>query len=190
MQIFNQQDPTEWTSSNIRTWLGWITKKFKIEPQPVFERFPENGQDLVQLSQADFWVCAGSRDGGKILTRHIAHMIHSVTGRCPSALACDGDPGLWSLIEFIPGKIWVVCLKTLNGSFRCDTGGQNAFSWYDSSIFYVSIVYYFISGRAWMKYDYNQFLLSWGFCRRRLCGAVLTPFMVARLRNRFFFLSK
>lgn len=88
------KDPAEWNATHIKTWLNWITKTFKIEPEPVLERFPENGEELVQMTEADFWVCAGSREGGKTLSKHLAHMIHSTTGKCSSALSSDADPGV------------------------------------------------------------------------------------------------
>lgn len=93
MHICCVADPSEWSTSHIKTWLNWITKKFQIDPEPVLERFPEHGHELVELSEADFWVCAGSRNGGKILSKHLAHMIHSATGRCPSVLSSEEDPG-------------------------------------------------------------------------------------------------
>lgn len=86
-------DPSEWTASNIDSWLAWTTKKFNIEPAPMIARFPTTGAELVKMSRAEFWVCAGSKNGGNTLSMHIAHLIHSATGRCTSPMLNDNDPG-------------------------------------------------------------------------------------------------
>ncbi|GAB0093409.1 hypothetical protein DMENIID0001_085040 [Sergentomyia squamirostris] len=86
-------DPAEWTGKHIESWLEWTTREFEIDPPPQPARFPTVGQELVTLTRADFWVCAGSKRGGNLLAKHIAHLIHSATGRSQSPLLCDEDPG-------------------------------------------------------------------------------------------------
>lgn len=64
-----------------------------LEPKPVFSRFPITGSELIEMSRAEFWVCAGSNNGGNILAKHIAHSIHSATGKNLTSLLNDDDPG-------------------------------------------------------------------------------------------------
>ena len=92
--LFNA-DPKEWDAANIKSWLTWMTKKFQLNPAPVLSRFPESGEALIKYSRADFWVCAGTKEGGNILAKYIAHLIHSSTGRSTSPLLNDNDPGNW-----------------------------------------------------------------------------------------------
>lgn len=87
------QDPAEWNAQHIESWLEWTTREFQIDPPPQTVRFPTTGQELVSLSRADFWVCAGSKLGGNLLAKHIAHLIQSSTGRSQSPLLSDEDPG-------------------------------------------------------------------------------------------------
>lgn len=87
------KDPSEWNTLNIKTWLEWVTKQFSISPKPVLSRFPSTGRELIELSRADFWVCAGTKTGGNILAKHIACRIQSATGRIMDLLFCDKDPG-------------------------------------------------------------------------------------------------
>ncbi len=86
-------DPTEWTSDNIKTWITWVTKEFKLQPPPDHSRFPSDGKELVEFTRADFWVCAGSKLGGNTLAKHLAYLQHTATGRCTSPLNNDNDPG-------------------------------------------------------------------------------------------------
>uniref|UniRef100_A0A1B0GGW3 Uncharacterized protein n=2 Tax=Lutzomyia longipalpis TaxID=7200 RepID=A0A1B0GGW3_LUTLO len=92
-------DPSEWNSQHIESWLEWTTREFQIDPPPQSARFPTTGQELVNLTRADFWVCAGSKQGGNILAKHIAHLIHSSTGRSQSPLLSDEDPNPYQLLN-------------------------------------------------------------------------------------------
>lgn len=111
--IFISIDPSEWNKLNIKSWLDWITKEFKLNPAPVLSRFPSNGKELVELSRAEFFVCAGSREGGNKLAEHIAYLIHDATGRNIRSLLHREDPGisffLFSLyfISFIYEHIFI-----------------------------------------------------------------------------------
>lgn len=87
-------DPTEWNLDNIKTWIAWVTKEFKLQPPPDYNRFPSNGTELVEFTRADFWVCAGSKYGGNTLAKHLAYLQHTATGRCTSPLNNDNDPGI------------------------------------------------------------------------------------------------
>lgn len=86
-------DPRVWNMQHIETWINWITKQFNLDPAPISNRFPESGKELCTLSKADFWVCAGSREGGNKLATHFAHLLYSVTGEVQSHLLNDNDPG-------------------------------------------------------------------------------------------------
>lgn len=88
----NVLDPSEWNTANIKTWLNWMTKKFDIKPTPTRSRFPTSGKELVELSKAEFWVCAGSKIGGNILSRYIAWKVHDATGRWMVSLQSTEDP--------------------------------------------------------------------------------------------------
>lgn len=57
----------------------------------MIARFPNTGAELVKMSRAEFWVCAGSKTGGNTLSNHISHMIYNTTGRCISPM--ENDPG-------------------------------------------------------------------------------------------------
>src|ERR1700744_4881373 len=93
-EIHLPTDPTEWNLENIKTWIAWVTKEFNLQPPPDFNRFPSNGQELVEFTRADFWVCAGSKYGGNTLAKHLAYLQHTATGRCTSPLNNDNDPGI------------------------------------------------------------------------------------------------
>ncbi|CAH1173692.1 unnamed protein product [Phaedon cochleariae] len=79
-------DPLEWSSSHIKSWLGWITRKFSLHPKPDPEKFPGTGAEICDLSRTDFEVKAGNARSGTILAKYIAHLRHSVTGRSSSPL--------------------------------------------------------------------------------------------------------
>lgn len=85
-------DPSEWDTANIKTWLKWMTKQFEIKPPPVRSRFPKTGQELVEMSKAEFWVCAGSEHGGKTLAKYIAWKFHDATGRTIPSLQDNVEP--------------------------------------------------------------------------------------------------
>lgn len=87
-------DPSEWNSDNIKAWIAWVTKEFKLQPSPDYNRFPSTGKELVEFTRADFWVCAGSKLGGNTLAKHLAYLQHTATGRCMSPLNNDNDPGM------------------------------------------------------------------------------------------------
>lgn len=94
-------DPEEWSTMNIKSWIDWATKKFKLKPSPIFSRFPSTGRELVEMSRSEFWVCcAGSRDGGNKLAEYIAHSVYYATGRSISPLLQKEDPGTYSHILY------------------------------------------------------------------------------------------
>lgn len=74
------RNPQTWTSVHIRTWLKWSSKNLNIVPPAIPERFPNNGTELCNMTKADFWVCAGTPDGGNILSKYLAHWIHLNSG--------------------------------------------------------------------------------------------------------------
>lgn len=85
-------DPTDWDTIKIRTWLNWSIEKFSLDPKPVFDRFPKTGAELVALSRAEFWVCAGSKRSGNILARFIVDWTHKACGRWLQNLRSEIDP--------------------------------------------------------------------------------------------------
>lgn len=85
-------DPHAWTTEDIASWVKWLTRKFKIEPEPDITRFPKDGKELCQLSRADFWVCAGSRRGGILLAKHFAFSLYHATGRETSPMLNENEP--------------------------------------------------------------------------------------------------
>lgn len=93
-EIHLPTDPIEWNADNIKAWISWVTKEFKLEPTPDFNRFPSTGRELIECKRADFWVCAGSKLGGNTLAKHLAHLQYTATGRCTSPLNNDNDPGI------------------------------------------------------------------------------------------------
>lgn len=92
MNILSKTDPSDWDSTKIRTWLKWSTEQFKLDPKPMFERFPKTGTELINMGQADFWVCAGSRRGGQVLARFILDWNHKACGRWLEHLHAEIDP--------------------------------------------------------------------------------------------------
>lgn len=103
---FEYVDPSEWNKLNIKSWLDWITKKFKLNPAPIVARFPSTGKELVELSRAEFWVCAGSNEGGNKLADYIACLVLDATGRNISHLIHREDPGIsFFLILFLNAHI-------------------------------------------------------------------------------------
>lgn len=69
-----------------------MTKKFEIDPPPVRSRFPTNGKELVELTKAEFWVCAGSEYGGIKLAQYIAWKVYDATGRSLPSLQGNITP--------------------------------------------------------------------------------------------------
>lgn len=93
-------DPTTWNATHIASWLTWLGKTTNIIPLPNPTKFPQTGSELVTLSRAEFWVCAGSSYGGNTLAKHLAFTIRDATGRCTSPLINDKDPGIQNLYLF------------------------------------------------------------------------------------------
>ncbi|XP_060655608.1 DNA-binding protein D-ETS-6 isoform X2 [Drosophila nasuta] len=85
-------DPHVWTTEDIASWVKWLTRKVKIDPEPDITRFPKDGNELCQLSRADFWVCAGSRRGGILLAKHFALSLYRATGRETSPMLNENEP--------------------------------------------------------------------------------------------------
>lgn len=69
-----------------------MTKQFNLKPPPVRSRFPNNGNELLELSKAEFWVCAGSKHGGKKLAEYVAWKHYDATGRSIPSLQNDIEP--------------------------------------------------------------------------------------------------
>lgn len=95
-------DPRVWTSSHIAGWVKWMTKQFKIVPEPDTSRFPTTGAELCTMSRAEFWVCAGSREGGILFAKHFALMLHNATGRETSPMLRDDEPSKFKLQRCYP----------------------------------------------------------------------------------------
>ncbi|SPP79726.1 DNA-binding protein D-ETS-6 isoform X1 [Drosophila guanche] len=92
-------DPHAWSTEDIASWVKWLTRKFKIDPEPDIGRFPKNGQELCDLSRADFWVCAGSRRGGTLLAKHFALSLYHATGRETSPMLNESEPNPYQLLN-------------------------------------------------------------------------------------------
>lgn len=89
-------DPRVWKAEHVAGWVKWMTKQFNIEPEPDITRFPTTGAELCTLSRAEFWVCAGSREGGILFAKHFALTLHSATGREMSPMLNDNEPSKFS----------------------------------------------------------------------------------------------
>ncbi|XP_052837961.1 DNA-binding protein D-ETS-6 isoform X1 [Drosophila gunungcola] len=92
-------DPHAWSSEDIASWVKWTTRKFKLDPEPFIDRFPKDAQELCELTRADFWVCAGSRRGGMLLSKHFALSLYHATGRETSPMLNDDDPDPYQLLN-------------------------------------------------------------------------------------------
>ncbi|XP_022231070.2 DNA-binding protein D-ETS-6 [Drosophila obscura] len=92
-------DPHAWSTEDIASWVKWLTRKFKIDPEPDIGRFPKDGQELCELSRADFWVCAGSRRGGTLLAKHFALSLYHATGRETSPMLNENEPNPYQLLN-------------------------------------------------------------------------------------------
>ncbi|XP_075154131.1 DNA-binding protein D-ETS-6-like [Haematobia irritans] len=92
-------DPRVWNSDHIAGWVRWMTKQFRIEPEPDISRFPTSGAELCTMSRAEFWVCAGSREGGKLFAKHFALTLHHATGRETSPMLTDNEPNPYQLLN-------------------------------------------------------------------------------------------
>ncbi|KAH8273670.1 hypothetical protein KR018_007994 [Drosophila ironensis] len=92
-------DPHAWSTEDITSWVKWSTRKFKLDPEPDIARFPKEGQELCELSRADFWVCAGSRRGGTLLAKHFAYTLYQATGRESSPMLNDNEPNPYQLLN-------------------------------------------------------------------------------------------
>lgn len=79
-------DPAEWNAWHIKSWLKWSARQFSLNPEPDPEKFPSSGAELLELSRAEFESKAESRRSGRLLTVHLAHLRHSVTGRSTSPM--------------------------------------------------------------------------------------------------------
>lgn len=86
-------DPSQWDAENIKTWLDWMTERFELSPAPTFSLFPQTGAELVELSKAEFCVCALSEASGKLLAEYIGWKIYDATGRRRMSLDDRKDPG-------------------------------------------------------------------------------------------------
>lgn len=113
-------DPHAWTSEDISSWVKWTTRKFKLDPEPDIARFPKDGQELCELSRADFWVCAGSRRGGMLLSKHFALSLYHATGRETSPMLNDNEPSEYRLeIGFkISLTLWICYAERESSSFK------------------------------------------------------------------------
>ncbi|XP_018796825.1 PREDICTED: DNA-binding protein D-ETS-6-like [Bactrocera latifrons] len=92
-------DPHAWSTDDIAKWVKWLTKQFNIDPEPDISRFPTTGVELCELSKADFWVCAGSRQGGILLAKHFALTLYSATGRETSPMLNENEPNPYQLLN-------------------------------------------------------------------------------------------
>ncbi|KAH8409515.1 hypothetical protein KR222_007699 [Zaprionus bogoriensis] len=128
-------DPHAWTAEDIAGWVKWLTRKFKIEPEPDITRFPKDGKELCQLSRADFWVCAGSRLGGILLAKHFALSLYRATGRETSPMLNENEPNPYQLLNAASHRLvaqgsggqiqlWQFLLELL-----ADSSNANCISW-------------------------------------------------------------
>ncbi|XP_013109580.1 DNA-binding protein D-ETS-6 [Stomoxys calcitrans] len=92
-------DPRVWNADHVAGWVKWMTKQFKIQPEPDVSRFPTTGAELSQMSRAEFWVCAGSREGGILFAKHFALTLHNATGRETSPMLNDNEPNPYQLLN-------------------------------------------------------------------------------------------
>ncbi|XP_054743302.1 DNA-binding protein D-ETS-6-like [Anastrepha obliqua] len=92
-------DPHAWNVDHITSWVKWLTKQFNIDPEPDISRFPTVGSELCELSRADFWVCAGSRQGGIVLAKHFALTLYNATGRETSPMLNEDEPNPYQLLN-------------------------------------------------------------------------------------------
>ncbi|XP_053692519.1 LOW QUALITY PROTEIN: DNA-binding protein D-ETS-6 [Sabethes cyaneus] len=92
-------NPLEWTDEHISSWVQWVSKNFEIFPSLEPARFPSNGVDLAKFAKADFWVCAGSKEGGDRLSKHFAYLLQTGTGIEDNLLANDVDPEPYQLLN-------------------------------------------------------------------------------------------
>ncbi|XP_065356518.1 DNA-binding protein D-ETS-6-like [Calliphora vicina] len=127
-------DPRVWKAEHIAGWVKWMTKQFKIEPEPDIARFPTTGTELCTLSRAEFWVCAGSREGGILFAKHFALTLHSATGRETSPMLNDNEPNPYQLLNAASHRLvvhgsgqiqlWQFLLELLG-----DSSKSNCISW-------------------------------------------------------------
>ncbi|EDW03429.1 GH10509 [Drosophila grimshawi] len=92
-------DPHAWSADDIASWVKWLTRKLKIDPEPDITRFPKDGKELCELSRSDFWVCAGSRRGGILLAKHFALSLYRATGRETSPMLNENEPNPYQLLN-------------------------------------------------------------------------------------------
>ncbi|KAH8266505.1 hypothetical protein KR044_009291 [Drosophila immigrans] len=128
-------DPHVWTNEDIASWVKWLTRKVKIDPEPDITRFPKDGNELCQLSRADFWVCAGSRRGGILLAKHFALSLYRATGRETSPMLNENEPNPYQLLNAASHRLvaqgsggqiqlWQFLLELL-----ADSSNANCISW-------------------------------------------------------------
>ncbi|ALC38534.1 Ets21C, partial [Drosophila busckii] len=128
-------DPHAWTTDDIASWVKWLTRKFNIEPEPDIARFPKDGRELCELTRADFWVCAGSRQGGILLAKHFALTLYHATGRETSPMLNENEPNPYQLLNAASHRLvaqgsggqiqlWQFLLELL-----ADSSNANCISW-------------------------------------------------------------
>ncbi|KAH8360945.1 hypothetical protein KR093_000940 [Drosophila rubida] len=128
-------DPHAWTEEDIASWVKWLTRKVKIDPEPDITRFPKDGNELCQLTRADFWVCAGSRRGGILLAKHFALSLYRATGRETSPMLNENEPNPYQLLNAASHRLvaqgsggqiqlWQFLLELL-----ADSSNANCISW-------------------------------------------------------------
>uniref|UniRef100_A0A182QYI3 ETS domain-containing protein n=1 Tax=Anopheles farauti TaxID=69004 RepID=A0A182QYI3_9DIPT len=136
-QIYVPNNPNEWTADHVTAWVSWVSKNFDIFPPLEPARFPALGQELVQFTKADFWVCAGSKAGGDTLAKHFAHHIRVGTGgtvdpELENAIDPGGQIQLWQfLLELLADSSNTPCIswEGTNGEFKLSDPDEVARRW-------------------------------------------------------------
>lgn len=70
-----------------------MASTFNMSPAPTLSLFPQTGTELIELSKAEFCVCALSEHNGKILAEYLAWKLEDATGRRRKSLEDKTDPG-------------------------------------------------------------------------------------------------
>uniref|UniRef100_A0A1A9WKY6 ETS domain-containing protein n=1 Tax=Glossina brevipalpis TaxID=37001 RepID=A0A1A9WKY6_9MUSC len=127
-------DPRVWNSDHIASWVTWMSKQFNLKPEPDILRFPTSGAELCKMTRAEFWVCAGSREGGIAFAKHLAFTLHSITGRESSPMLNDNEPNPYQLLNAASHRLvaqgsgqiqlWQFLLELLS-----DSSKSNCIAW-------------------------------------------------------------
>lgn len=85
-------DPRTWNEKDVQNWIRFLSKNFEFKVPLDGSRFPKTGAELATFSKADFYIIAGSFEGGKIVADHFKYYMENVTTDVHETLKSAEEP--------------------------------------------------------------------------------------------------